>query len=85
MAPPPVTEVLYAPLKPGSKPMDFSTSEGKILEETLKTIAAQEGCQRCLYGTQIEDPSTFVLLVQWDTREHHTKFEKQEYARQTTA
>ena len=35
-------------------------------------IAGRPGCRSVRLARSLESPSTFVLLVEWDTVEHHT-------------
>ncbi len=38
----------------------------------LPIIRGAEGCRSVTLRQQIEDPEQFVLLVEWETLEHHT-------------
>ena len=38
----------------------------------LPIIRGAEGCRGVTLRQQIEDPEQFVLLVEWETLEHHT-------------
>lgn len=38
----------------------------------LPVIRGAEGCRSAVVRRQIEDPATFVLMIEWETLEHHT-------------
>ncbi len=38
----------------------------------LPVIRGSEGCLSITLRQQIEDPMTFLLVVEWETLEHHT-------------
>lgn len=42
------------------------------LVAALSVIRGAEGCLSAVARQQIEDPSVFVLTIEWETLEHHT-------------
>jgi len=42
------------------------------LVAALPVIRTAEGCRSATARRQVEDPSTFVLTIEWETLEHHT-------------
>ncbi len=38
----------------------------------LPVIRGSEGCISATFRRQIEDPTVFILVVEWETMEHHT-------------
>lgn len=42
------------------------------LVAALPVIRGAEGCQSATVRRQIEDPATFILVIEWETLEHHT-------------
>jgi len=70
----PVTEVAFIPLKAGVDVDDENNPAYQAWQETLRTVSQQEGYQRSHYGTELEDPSTLQLLIDWDSHESHLKF-----------
>ena len=58
----PVTECAYITLKPGID-LEGDTSEAQVWQESLATIGAQDGYQRCYYGRQLENPNIVMLLI----------------------
>jgi len=52
----------YITLKPGVD-IESSTQEAKTWQETLATVAAQDGYQRAYYGRQLEDPSILMYFI----------------------
>ncbi len=60
---PPTTEIAYLPLIPGIDLDNESSDAGKIWQEALATIAAQDGYQRASWGTQEEAKDTLLLLI----------------------
>lgn len=55
-------------------PTDFSTSEGKIFQEAVGTLAAQPGYQRSYYGLQVDNPSILHWFIDWDDLAAHEAF-----------
>lgn len=49
----PVTECAYINLKPGVD-LEEDTAEAQIWKETIATLSAQHGYQRCYYGRQCQ-------------------------------
>ena len=58
-----VTEVALIPLQSGATVEDASTAAGKIWKETVETVKAQEGCQKCYYGREFENPNNLHFFV----------------------
>lgn len=52
----------YITLKPGVD-IESSTQEAKTWQETLATVAAQDGYQRAYFGRQLEDPSILMYFI----------------------
>jgi hypothetical protein len=55
------TEIVYFPLKP-----DINLEAGNdkaVLEDTLNTIARQEGLQSLYWGRQIEKQDTIQMVI----------------------
>ena len=61
--PPPTTEIAHLPLLPGIDLHNESSDAGKIWQEALATIAAQDGYLRASWGVQEEAKDTLVLLI----------------------
>lgn len=38
----------------------------------LSVIRGAEGCLSATVRRQIEDPDAFILVIEWETMEHHT-------------
>ena len=38
----------------------------------LPVIRGSEGCHSAAVRRQVEDPAMFVLMIEWETLEHHT-------------
>lgn len=64
-----VIERAQLPLKPGSGP-DFE----QALPEALEMIRAAAGCRSVVAGRGVEEPDTYVLLVEWDSVQAHTDY-----------
>ncbi|MFI5429035.1 antibiotic biosynthesis monooxygenase family protein [Aeromicrobium sp. UC242_57] len=43
------------------------------MQEASAIIASMPGFQRLQVSRGIENPATYLLLVEWDTLEHHTE------------
>jgi len=63
-----ITEHALLPVVPGRE-ADFETA----LSEALPLIAAQPGFVRLSVTRGIESPSTYLLVVEWDSLEAHTE------------
>lgn len=56
----------------------ITAQEGKVdalqagLLAALPVIRGSEGCQAATVRRQVEDPTVFVLMIEWETLEHHT-------------
>lgn len=51
-------------------------------DEGLPILAAADGCHAAEGGVGVESPDKFLLLLRWDSVEHHTEFTKtDEFAR----
>ena len=59
----PVTEVALIPLQSGAAVEDTNSPAGKIWRETMDTVKAQEGCQKCYYGREIENTNNLHFFV----------------------
>ena len=73
----PVTEVAQLFLKAGQDP----TKPGKaqtIWQEAVDAVLAHEGSLRLYWGTEVENPQTFRLFIDWEKLEHHTDWMKAE-------
>ncbi|KAH7341147.1 hypothetical protein BKA66DRAFT_434763 [Pyrenochaeta sp. MPI-SDFR-AT-0127] len=69
-----VTEIVYLPLKEGT---DLESGDAKSAwQDTLKTIASQDGLESLFWGRQIESKDTVQMLVKWDHIDSHTVFTK---------
>lgn len=44
------------------------------MEQGLALLADADGCHSALIGRGVENPSTFILLLRWDTVEAHMDF-----------
>lgn len=53
-------------LKPGTAE-DFTAAYG----QARKLIEASKGCRKAAMHRGIENPDSFILLVEWDTLEDH--------------
>ncbi len=42
------------------------------LAAALSVIRGAEGCHSATVRRQVEDPAIFILMVDWETLEHHT-------------
>ena len=63
-----IVEHALLPVKPGAEDAfveAFETAKG--------IIASMRGFRRLTLSRCIERPSTFLLLVEWETLEHHTE------------
>jgi heme-degrading monooxygenase HmoA len=64
----PVTEIARFDVKPGTED-DFVAAYHTVRHE----IANSPGCQSMRMTRGVENPSQFVLLVEWDNLEAHTQ------------
>ena len=72
------TEIAIFQLKEGKSPEDANSAAGQVLKDTLNTLTEQKGFQRAYFGTELENPNTFRLFVDWDSVDAHIGFTKQE-------
>lgn len=70
----PVTEIAYLPLKAGQDPTDANSPAGSLMQEILNAVLEQEGAQRAYWSFEFENPSMLRLFIDWDSLDHHTKF-----------
>ncbi|KAL8637607.1 MAG: hypothetical protein Q9228_005137 [Teloschistes exilis] len=75
----PVTEIVRIPLQPGASIEDANSPAGKIMSETLATLAQQDHYQRAYLGRQVENSSIVQLYIDWDSLDGHKKFMNQSY------
>lgn len=59
----PVTEIVRIPLLAGATIEDANSPAGKIMSETLATLAQQEHYQRAYLGRQVENSSIVQLYI----------------------
>lgn len=59
----PTTEIAVFPLVAGSSPGDPDSHAGKILSDTFQTLRSIDGMEQIHFGTRVEDPSLFQLMV----------------------
>jgi heme-degrading monooxygenase HmoA len=64
-----ITEHAWLPVTPGQED-DFVAS----ITSALPLINAAPGCHGAVVHRQIEDPSTFLLVVRWSSVEDHMSF-----------
>lgn len=69
----PVTEFAYIPLKAGTS-LDPSSDTGKAMTSVLDTLRSQPGLQRIKYATEIENPASMRLFIDWDSLDAHKEF-----------
>lgn len=79
----PFTEVIISAVKPETNLNEFN----KIVDASLEVCHDFEGCYGTAWGYVVdaEGANEVVLLVGWETPEHHVAFMKTEPARRTTA
>ncbi|KAG2155053.1 uncharacterized protein EDB93DRAFT_1248009 [Suillus bovinus] len=79
----PFTEVIISIVKPETDLDEFN----KIVDASLEVCHDVEGCYGTAWGYVVdtEDAKEAVLLVGWESPEHHVAFMKTEPARITTA
>ncbi|KAI5361325.1 hypothetical protein Slin14017_G080580 [Septoria linicola] len=70
----PTTEVLVCPLSAGSDIGDDQNEAAKVLKEVGDRLSKTNGVQQIQFGTQIENPGVFELLVNWESLDHHKSF-----------
>ncbi|KAK4549275.1 hypothetical protein LTR36_007734 [Oleoguttula mirabilis] len=70
----PTTEVAVFPLKAGSNPGDPDSVTAKVLKSAFDTLNTVDGMQQIQFGPRVEDPTAFVLMVNWDSKKHHEDF-----------
>lgn len=63
------------PVKTGSE-ADFELA----MAECVPLLTAEGGAHSATWGRGIEDPSTYLLLLEWDSPEHHAEYAKTEAA-----
>lgn len=61
-----VIEKAILPIKPGVE-AEFEAA----FAEAQWIIASMEGCREVVLSRGVENASTYLLLVRWDTVEHH--------------
>lgn len=71
-----VTEFAIFPLKSGLDAQSSDDPSARIFRDALGTVVAQPGAQRAIYGTELEDPTSLRLLVDWEKIEDHITFTK---------
>ncbi|KAG2156314.1 hypothetical protein DEU56DRAFT_867774 [Suillus clintonianus] len=76
----PFTEVVISTIKPETDLNAFN----KVVDESLEVCHDFKGCYGTAWG-YVVDASEVVLLVGWESPEHHVAFMKTEPARITTA
>lgn len=64
---------------------EFPVVEGKeaelaavLKDKAVAILAAAPGCSSVKAGRGVEDPSKFILVLEWDQVESHTAFTKTE-------
>ncbi|GJE95919.1 hypothetical protein PsYK624_121110 [Phanerochaete sordida] len=62
---------------------DAYKGDSRVLYPALALLKTIDGCNDIWYGTQIQDPSRFNLVIYWETLEHHQRYmdDKAEYAK----
>lgn len=65
-----VYERAQLPIKPDGGP-DF---ERAMADEGLAILRAAEGCRSAVLARGVEEPDTYLLLVEWDEVASHTRF-----------
>jgi len=65
---PVILEHALLPVRPGQE-----GSFESALAQALPIISAMPGCLSVKVSRCVEQPSTYLLLVEWETLEHHTK------------
>ncbi|EME77976.1 uncharacterized protein MYCFIDRAFT_70693 [Pseudocercospora fijiensis CIRAD86] len=70
----PTTEILVAPLTAGSDIGDPDNAAAVVMKEVGDRLAATAGVQQIYFGTWVESPDTFQLLVNWDKMDSHKAF-----------
>ncbi len=63
-----VLEIAHYTVEP-DKTEAFQTA---MLTGGMPIIRAAEGCRSITLRRQIENPSNFILTIEWETLEHHT-------------
>ncbi|CZS89856.1 uncharacterized protein RAG0_01093 [Rhynchosporium agropyri] len=71
---PPVTEIAYITLKPGTD-ISGSSDAAKAWKEGLSIISKQAGYQRSRYGITMESPELLMWFIDWDSVSSHKAFE----------
>jgi len=74
----PVTEVALFPLAEDQNVDDPTSAAGQTLNACLETVSKQDGCQRVFWGKQVENPSIGVAFIDWESVDHHKKFNESE-------
>ncbi|XMA09225.1 hypothetical protein WAI453_002016 [Rhynchosporium graminicola] len=71
---PPVTEIAYITLKPGTD-ISGSSEAAKAWKEGLSIISKQAGYQRSRYGLTMESPELLMWFIDWNSVSSHKAFE----------
>jgi heme-degrading monooxygenase HmoA len=62
-----VTEIAQFTAQPGQ-----ADALERGLRDAMAVIRGAEGCRSITLRRGIEDPSTFIYEIEWETLEHHT-------------
>jgi len=52
---------------------DLTESYQRAFEEARPQVQCQPGCKSCRLLPSLNDPGQFLLLIEWETKEHHTE------------
>jgi len=74
----PNTEIAYFKLKDPKETLEGSGEAATTAQEIFDTIIAIDGVQRIYWGKAVEDPSIVRVFIEWESIEHHTKFQTSE-------
>lgn len=67
-----VIERAEIPVKPG----DEDTLAAVMRDKGIAMLEAAQGCRSARCGRGVEDPSKFILLIEWDSVDAHVAYTK---------
>ncbi|KAJ9625983.1 hypothetical protein H2204_010282 [Knufia peltigerae] len=68
------TEIVHLKLKSSSKLEDPSSHASGLFKQALEILPKQKGFKQCLNGPRIEDPASFVMVIDWTSVDAHKQF-----------
>ncbi|CAJ2510121.1 Uu.00g060210.m01.CDS01 [Anthostomella pinea] len=70
----PTTENAIFPFKAGMNVSDPETDAAKVVESTFATLRTVDGMRQINFGSSVENPTDFQLMVEWDSLQSHKDF-----------